>query len=229
MMGWAALTETTHINSLEIGNKWTRREIAEWLHTQDPHARLPTSLPLLIQAMVELWPKWSGDDSKSGKFHKLTDDEKASQKDFLAIMRAPNSPVTRFSEDSQCFIFAQGSKFGGIYKLTRRRAFTAANTWTAGPPTSLSWHTFKLLSEVMFTTPECCFPCWIWGNKGFCYHQAAVREFLGLQPLTDPMTRTLKHSKGRGRTSKPKKRRFTADAEQLQGKAASRQRRSTTR
>ena len=58
MMGWAALKCTTHINSLEIGNKWAKREISEWLHEKEPNAALPTSLTLLVQAMVDLWPKW---------------------------------------------------------------------------------------------------------------------------------------------------------------------------
>ena len=99
-MGWAALGQPTHTNSLETGNRWLKKEIREWLQIESPAAVLPTSLTLIVDALADLWPKWSADDAKRGHYHAPSKDDLGSQKKFRSQLGVKGSLVLRLNGDA---------------------------------------------------------------------------------------------------------------------------------
>ena len=180
-MGWAALGQPTHTNSLETGNRWLKKELREWLQIESPAATLPTSLTLLVRALAALWPKWSADDAERGQYHKPSTDELCSQKNFRSQLDVKGSLVLRLNGDAgakSCFAFGQKTKVGPLHKISLKTAKAAAALWEQGLPTSMALRDFKVMVSVLFTftSADACFPCWTWGNKE-AVTTYAVRDF----------------------------------------------------
>ena len=231
--GMGCPAQPTHTNSLETGNRWLKQELREWLQIESPAATLPTSLTLLVRALAALWPKWSADDAERRQCHKPSTDELCSQKNFRSQLDVKGSLVLRLNGDAgakSCFAFGQKTKVGPLHKISRKTAKAAAALWEQSPPTSMAaLRDFKVMASVLFTTADACFPCWTWGNKGGCYHQYAVRDFLGLPSLEDPLKRRLTKAGGRGRQRRLRARQFSADSSSRKAKAQTAKAKTTTR
>jgi hypothetical protein len=212
IVGSHALGMATSINCVEQGNLWFRRQIAEELHSVEAHATLPTSLTVLVDILQNLWPRWMA-SSGASEFRKPSTHEDRSRREFLIELNANKSQSIRLNGDDgdhTCFAFKQKWLHGPLYPLAKRSAKAAVSAWAAGPTPSMPWDRFILMSQITFTTAQHCFPCWSWGSKGGCYHQDAVREHLGLPPLTNPKDRKTSQSKGRGRKRRARARHFSA-------------------
>ena len=200
------------------------KEIRKWLQIESPAAVLPTSLTLIVHALADLWPKWSADDAKRGHYHAPSEDDLGSQKNFRSQLGVKGSLVLRLNGDAgekSCFAFGQKTKVGPLHKVSMKTAQEAAALWRRGPPKSMTLRDFKLMASVLFTTADACFPCWSWGNKGSCYHQDAVRDFLGLTSRADPSRRKLKKVGTRGRPNRIRARQFSADSSSQNAKKQS--------
>ena len=129
------------------------------------------------------------DDAKRGYYHAPSKDDLGSQKNFRSQLGVKGSLVLRLNGDAgekSCLAFGQKTKVGPLHKVSMKTAQEAAALWRRSPPKSMTLRDFKLMASVLFTTADACFPCWSWGNKGSCYHQDAVRDFLGLTSRADP-------------------------------------------
>ena len=199
-MGWLALGVPANINVVEQGNRWVRKQIQEELHILEPSATLPTSLTALMDVLQVLWRTWTARPLE--RHRKPTGAQLKSIKMFQEALEEGHSNIIRMNGKAgadTCFVFKQVSKFGKLLKFTKKMALQTACDWSSGPPRTMSRKKLKNMGSIIFTTKDCCFPCWEWGTTGGCYHQDAVRAYLGVKPLTDPQERTGKIKKGRGR------------------------------
>ena len=62
MMGWPALGASTSTNALEQKNRWFTNAILAELRTIEPRAKLPTSICLLVDVLIAIWPSWVAAD-----------------------------------------------------------------------------------------------------------------------------------------------------------------------
>ena len=85
MMGWIVLG-LSHNNFIEQSNPWFRREISEEL-AKNPQATLPTSLPVLVEILKILWPRWVSSGQENTPFRVQSTDEKCQQTDFWPSCR----------------------------------------------------------------------------------------------------------------------------------------------
>ena len=151
---------------------------------------------------------------ENAPFRVQSTDEKISAEGFLAELQINKRKFVRMNGEAgkkSCFAFKQKSLLEKLHDLQKSQAAAAVHRWTTGPRPTMTWKDFQLMSEITFTTAEYCFPCWSWGNKGGCYHQDAVRKFLGLPSLCDPLSLKAATS-GRGRKRRRRVRHFVADA-----------------
>ena len=113
--------------------------------------------------MRELWPKWSADDAKKGEYRTPSSAEAYSHNQFMQELQKKKSIILRLNGaagDQSCFAFGQKTKYGALHRITTRAASTAATLWARGPDVSISVADFKLMSSIIFTTADACFPCW---------------------------------------------------------------------
>ena len=113
--------------------------------------------------MRELWPKWSADDAKKGEYRTPSSAEAYSHNQFMQELRKKKSIILRLNGaagDQSCFAFGQKTKYSALHRITTRAALTAATLWARGPDVSISVADFKLMSSIIFTTADACFPCW---------------------------------------------------------------------
>jgi flagellar biosynthesis GTPase FlhF len=146
-------------------------------------------------------------------YHQPSPAQQLGAKEFLKELQAKKSLIINFNKQSgegMCIAFKQSSSTGRapLFPIARREAQRAAKLWSKGSASSMTWTEFDLMATITFTNLRCCFPCWSWGTTGNCYHQDALRAFVGAPDLTDPMNRKLQAARGRGRKRRKRARYF---------------------
>jgi hypothetical protein len=205
MMGWIALGISTSTNPLEGKNRHLLRRFKEEIRRLKDSAKLPTSSTIAVSIFESMW--W--ELSNPAQFTKLwmpRHKELKSMRSFESTLARGDGVVWMRNDTAENSIVAvcQKTKFGRFYNCTVELARRARDLWIAGPPVppkTLTYSDFKLMSSVLFVTTTACYPCWIWGNKGTCYHVEGLRAYLKLPNRFD---KSFMFS--RGGTAKPQSR-----------------------
>ena len=176
-------------NIIESLNEHKFRKMFSAAHRrEDDKKRLPITFDRALEILVdELLPSWSDEYPEKG-FE--SDFETTHQERKLAKEYWLDPYLLELTEQLWCARF-QGQKTVTVSKQTAKRALRllkqAFNATQAGPrqegKISWSWDEFKLVSEMVFTSADSCFPCLDFCRKQICMHLMTVRQQLGLKGL----------------------------------------------
>ena len=130
-----------------------------------------------------------------------------------------------------CFAFGPKTKVGPLHKISLKTAKAAPTSMDQYivPPTSMALRDFKVMTSVLFTTADACFPCWTRGNKEAVTTNTLCVIFLGLPSLADPLKWRLTKAGGRGRQRRLRARQFSAYSSSREAKTQTAKAKTTTR